>query len=252
MRQEAFMVLCQHHLGGPAQRRAGRGILPGCRLGAGERSCAMLLGALRPAAAKDEEDVMGKAMGKSVAAGACALFMTATVLTGCAANDSDRQILEKLDAMEAELDALKEDRSQSDAAGNEARSEDARDSASGEGGAAGGSATRAGEGLAQELTAAYPELADFEQRTIEVEAACDLAEPADTRDENYRIFLDMKYEIDLLDHDMDAYDDEQEYAARSGELSYEEYMRIERAIDYLDDRLEHAEDGMELRLGIDD
>ena len=51
---------------------------------------------------------------------------------------------------------------------------------------------------------------------------------------------------------MDRYDDQQEGAARLGNISYNDYTQIETAIDRLSDRLEYAEDSMMFALGIYD
>lgn len=183
---------------------------------------------------------MGKGMMR-LAAAACALALPAIALAGCISVDSDERVLEKLDALEAEIDALKSGQTNGDAA--PLKGEDNR---------ADVIPSQGGDETLGDLGESYPELSDFERRVSELEAACASIEPKDTLDENYRAFLDMKYELDALEHEMDAYDDEREFAAKSGDVPYGEYMEIERAIDRLDDRLDYAKDGLELRLGIDD
>lgn len=104
----------------------------------------------------------------------------------------------------------------------------------------------------ESVTASYPELADFDARVADLEAACGQVAPAADAQANYQTYLDMKARIDALDDEMDRYDDAQEAAARAGTVSYEDYVQIETEVDLLSDRLEHAEDAMEYTLGIYD
>lgn len=169
--------------------------------------------------------------------GAAGALVAALALGGCS-NSSDAARIAEL---EQEVEQLKSEQGKGTS-----------NAGASSGAAAEGSGAASAEALAADLTAAYPELADFEARVAELEVTCEGVEAASSRDENYQTFLDVKYELDQLEHEMDAYDDEKEYAAQSGDLPYEDYMAIERAIDRLDDRLDYAKDGMELKLGIDD
>ncbi len=181
-----------------------------------------------------------------MAACAAACLALTVGLAGCQqASDSDARV----DELEQQVEDLQKQLDEkSSATGGSAQD-------SGSAGASGGTAgatAQTDEALSSELAATYPELADFEARAAELEAACQDVQVSDDRNANYQTFIGVKQQIDALEHEMDTYDENQELAAKNGTLAYDDYMRIERAIDYLDDRLSYAKDGMELTLGIDD
>ena len=102
------------------------------------------------------------------------------------------------------------------------------------------------------VTANYPEIADFETRVATLEESCKAVTASGDAQANYQTYLSKKQELDALDDEMDRYDDQQEGAARLGNISYNDYTQIETAIDRLSDRLEYAEDSMMFALGIYD
>lgn len=102
------------------------------------------------------------------------------------------------------------------------------------------------------VTANYPEIADFETRVAALEESCKAVTVSNDMQTNYQTYLSKKQELDALDDEMDRYDDQQEGAARLGNISYNDYTQIETAIDRLSDRLEYAEDSMMFALGIYD
>ena len=102
------------------------------------------------------------------------------------------------------------------------------------------------------VTANYPEIADFETRVAALEESCKAVTASGDAQANYQTYLSKKQELDALDDEMDRYDDQQEGAARLGNISYNDYTQIETAIDRLSDRLEYAEDSMMFALGIYD
>ncbi|HIR91710.1 MAG TPA: hypothetical protein IAC01_08045 [Candidatus Limicola stercorigallinarum] len=102
------------------------------------------------------------------------------------------------------------------------------------------------------VTANYPEIADFETRVAALEESCKAVTASNDMQTNYQTYLSKKQELDALDDEMDRYDDQQEGAARLGNISYNDYTQIETAIDRLSDRLEYAEDSMMFALGIYD
>lgn len=102
------------------------------------------------------------------------------------------------------------------------------------------------------VTANYPEIADFETRVAALEESCKAVTVSNDTQTNYQTYLSKKQELDALDDEMDRYDDQQEGAARLGNISYNDYTQIETAIDRLSDRLEYAEDSMMFALGIYD
>lgn len=180
---------------------------------------------------------------------ATASLALALGLAGCQQGASD-------DARVAELEQQVEDlQKQLDEKSGTSATQGSNAAANASTGAADGSASATAtvdEGLSAELTAAYPELADFEDQVADLVVTCQNVQVSSDRNANYQTFIGVKQQIEAVEHAMDNYDENQEAAARTGSLSYEEYMKIERAVDYLDERLDRAKDGMEFALGIDD
>ena len=178
---------------------------------------------------------------------AAACLALALGLAGCQQASGDDARVAELEQQVEDLQAHLDD--QGAASASQGTSSD---DAGASGSSAGTDTASSDQALDADLTAAYPELADFEGQVADLEATCQNVQVSDDRNANYQTFIGVKQQIDTLEHEMDTYDDNQELAAKNGALAYDEYMRIERAIDYLDDRLSYAKDGMELTLGIDD
>ena len=77
-------------------------------------------------------------------------------------------------------------------------------------------------------------------------------QPFGTRDEQRRQFFALDTEIDQLDDKIDLLEDRVKADYIAGTLTWQEYRRIERGLDALEDRLDRAEDLLEKRFGIDD
>lgn len=100
------------------------------------------------------------------------------------------------------------------------------------------------------VTGNYPEIADFESRVAAVEQDFASVVAGSDMNANYQTYLGKKREAEILESEMDLYDDQQEYAAETGQIPYTDYVQIEAAIDMLDSRLERAEDALQYALGI--
>ena len=172
--------------------------------------------------------------------GALALAIAAMLAVSGCSNDADAQRIAELEAQVAELQG------QADDAADTATTTD--DDAA--------AAAQAPTSIAPEADAsvleAYPEVASFTSRVEELEASCAAVTAGSDAAANYQTYLEMKAQLDLLDDEMDLYDDQQEYAARTGSIEYNDYIQIETALDRLSDRLDYAEDSMEFTLGIYD
>lgn len=99
---------------------------------------------------------------------------------------------------------------------------------------------------------ATSDIAAFEERVASLEDECSAVKASNDISENYQTYLEMESKLDALEREIDAYDDQQEMAARSGELSREEYIQIENQLDALDDRLDRSGEMLEHTLGVDD
>lgn len=179
---------------------------------------------------------------------AAALLAATLALAGCS-NPSDQERIEELEEQVAELQASQADQGPSDGTATGQDGQAGEDAAAGDDG---GSRATGADAAEQDVTDDFPELADFDARAAELEAACQDAAPSGDRDADYRTYLDIQHQLDELDREMDAYEDDREYEARTGDLSREDYRRVERALDLLDDRLDRAENELEYNLGIDD
>lgn len=86
----------------------------------------------------------------------------------------------------------------------------------------------------------------------EVTKKADSAIPSDNRDEKRAQFIELKNEIDTVDHRLDKHDDYIENLYKRGEISYDDYRSQEKKLDELEDKLDASEDKLEFNFGIDD
>ena len=81
-----------------------------------------------------------------------------------------------------------------------------------------------------------------------VDSVAPSAEPEKRQTE----FLDLKQQGNQLEKRLDLYEDFLESEYRQGNISYEEFRRMEREIDGLEEQLDNGEDKLELSFGLDD
>ncbi|MDE6231940.1 MAG: hypothetical protein K2M60_01130 [Lachnospiraceae bacterium] len=86
----------------------------------------------------------------------------------------------------------------------------------------------------------------------EVTKKADSTIPSDNKDEKRAQFIELKNEIDTVDHRLDKYDDYIENLYKRGEISYDDYRNQEKQLDELEDKLDASEDKLEFNFGIDD
>lgn len=173
--------------------------------------------------------------------GAAFLLVLSFGLAGCQqAGGSDADRVAELERQVADLQSQIDEQNASSSSSAATASSAATDDA------------QAAANDAADAAANYPEVGEFQTRVVELEDACAAVTPSGDRSADYQTFLDMQSQLDQLEHEMDAYEDEREADARAGSLSREDYLAIDHAIDVLDDRLDRAEDGLERTLGIDD
>ena len=86
----------------------------------------------------------------------------------------------------------------------------------------------------------------------EVTNKADSAIPSDNTDEKRAQFIELKNEIDTVDHRLDKHDDYIENLYKRGEISYDDYRNQEKQLDELEDKLDASEDKLEYTFGIDD
>ncbi|MDE5780453.1 MAG: hypothetical protein K2I03_03115 [Lachnospiraceae bacterium] len=86
----------------------------------------------------------------------------------------------------------------------------------------------------------------------EVTKKADSSIPSDNTDEKRAQFIELKDEIDTVDHRLDKYDDYIENLYKRGEISYDDYRNQEKQLDELEDKLDASEDKLEFNFGIDD
>ena len=83
-------------------------------------------------------------------------------------------------------------------------------------------------------------------------ASADAAQPSGSRDADRELFFQHTAALDALEREIDAYEDALEAQYARGELTFEEFRKLDREADALEDKLDEAEDRLETRFGIDD
>ena len=76
-------------------------------------------------------------------------------------------------------------------------------------------------------------------------------QPSGTDEENMAQLLEWKREGNLIEEELEIYEDELERQYREGTLTREEYLIKEREAELLEYKLEKAEDALEYTFGID-
>ncbi len=78
------------------------------------------------------------------------------------------------------------------------------------------------------------------------------ARPSGTRQEQYNQFITLIQEIDQLEDTIDMQEDKVKADYRAGTITREEYKRIDRILDSLDDRLDRSENLLKRIFRMDD
>lgn len=97
-----------------------------------------------------------------------------------------------------------------------------------------------------------PDFSKYETKISKISKKVQAAKPGTDASKNQDKFYNLKRELDAVDHELDALDDDYEYQYDTGKLSAAKYKEIERKIDALEDKLDFAEDTLENKFGIDD
>ena len=90
------------------------------------------------------------------------------------------------------------------------------------------------------------------QRVTDAVDNADAAQPSGNRDADRELFFQHTSALDALDREIDAYDDALEAQYARGELTFEEFRKLDRQAEDLEDKLDAAEDRLESRFGMDD
>lgn len=185
------------------------------------------------------------------AAGAATLAIGCVLALGGCSNSSDQQRIAELEAQVENLQAQVNGGGAAEAPATDSAEADATTTPAPDTAATPAPATTAPQADTS-VTANYGDIADFEARVAALETEFAGVSVSKDMNANYQTYLEMKRKADQLSNEMDMYDEQQEYAAKSGSIPYADYVQIETAIDQLDDRLDFAEDSMQYALGIYD
>lgn len=193
---------------------------------------------------------LAKKAALTVAAGALALSMGA--LAGCASsNNADAQRIAQL---EREIEELKSQGSgESSSSGSSSNTSGSNDAAAngGSSSSSDGSANSSNAGTSGiQITDATAQ--DFSARADALIAEADAAQVGADRTTTIATYLDFEQRFEALENEIDLYDDQREIEYKSGSLDWKGYRAIETQLDYIENRLDHAKDSLELRFGIDD
>ena len=96
------------------------------------------------------------------------------------------------------------------------------------------------------------DISTLTQRVTDTVASADAAQPSGSRDADRELFFQHTAALDALEREIDAYEDALEAQYARGELTFEEFRKLDREADALEDKLDEAEDRLETRFGIDD
>ena len=96
------------------------------------------------------------------------------------------------------------------------------------------------------------DISTLTQRVMDTVASADAAQPSGSRDADRELFFQHTAALDALEREIDAYEDALEAQYARGELTFEEFRKLDREADALEDKLDEAEDRLETRFGIDD
>ena len=69
---------------------------------------------------------------------------------------------------------------------------------------------------------------------------------------NNDAFFALDSEFNQLETELDTYENQKEAEYRNGSLSWEQYRTLELQLEQIEDRLDNAQDSLELRFGVDD
>lgn len=175
------------------------------------------------------------------------------LLAGCSAISAGEEVLERLDRIEEELEALRGSESASD---NSSANDGSGSSSSGSSGSETGTGSTGSSSSSGATGSSYDELsASLSNLTTRVEEAIAASEevsvPTDAS-ARPQAYYEAKSPLKALEDELDLLEDSVEYAERAGSITYEQMWELERSIDELDDRLDRAEDALERRMGVHD
>ena len=126
----------------------------------------------------------------------------------------------------------------------------ANGSAAGTAGSAAGTTDTANTADTADGTAT--DISALTQRVTDAVDNADAAQPSGNRDADRELFFQHTSALDALDREIDAYDDALEAQYARGELTFEEFRKLDRQAEDLEDKLDAAEDRLESRFGMDD
>lgn len=181
---------------------------------------------------------MSNTMTRIVATSIAAI--AALALVGGCTSSADRQILEKLDSMQQEIDELKN--------GQTGGTSGSTDSTDGSGSSADSNDSQSSTGT-NDFDAA---ITDLEQQAASaVETAGSVSVPSNLADRP-KAYIDAKAPLEQLELQIDSLEDQIEAAVRSGAIDRQTYFTFDTRLDAIDDSLDQAGDALELRMGVDD
>ncbi len=178
-----------------------------------------------------------------VAAFVFLLMVCGGVLTGCFASQASNsdavldEVLERLDDMQAQIDALEANQNDGESDSSTDNTTDAQSESSND-----ASSAADFEALLDDLSARVDE-------AVATAAAVEVPTNAADRPQAY---FDAKVPLKELEDELDSIDDAIEVAYRQGLLTRSEVWSLEQQEDAIEDVLDLAEDELELRMGVDD
>lgn len=179
-----------------------------------------------------------------------AAVATALGLTACGSqNDETAQLKEQVAQLEQQVEDLQSESPASDTQDVSAPS--AEDSAAAEDTSDQNTPSASTEDTQQKSAANTPNLSVLSELVQDLEQRIKDAAPTGSAQEQREQFYNLKGEIDLVENELDALEDDLEAQYHSGSLDASSYQDSDRQIDALEDQLDRCEDQLELIFGID-
>ncbi len=165
-------------------------------------------------------------------------LLTTLALMGCQSNSgNDTAMLEdQIEQLEQQVTAL------------EAENKDLEDAQNTNADSTGTNSTAIDNGASSETDT----LDSLEKLVNDTVAKTESASPSGSDSDKRAQFIELKNELEAVEHRMDLYEDRIEAEYRQGTMERSKFREEERELEKLEDQLDRAEDKLELTFGYDD
>lgn len=182
--------------------------------------------------------------GIRLAAAALGATLAIGALTACSpfSSSSDDKILAQLNSMQQDIDALKQQDSNSNANGNGTSS--GSDAGTNSGNNSGSTGTDAAS-----LSTSIDDLSNRTKEAVNTALATTVPQSITDRINGY---VTAKAPLDALDREQDLLEDRVEQASRAGTIDRDTFWKLDQELSNIEHTIDQAENQLELRFNVDD